>query len=426
MTAPSFTRRVLREVQVYGATTRRSRRNVRLLLVSVIFLGTGLQVFFLLYNLYLLELGFTLTFLGQVAATSSLGMMVGGIPGGMLYSRRGGRVSFTVGILSMALLWSVQLLVRTPLLILAASFFGGIAMAFHFTATFPFLADESSDKDRTYLFSINSIVWTFAEVAGNLIGGMLPAGFLSLLALSTLAEAQRVSMFAGTAFALLALIPVFAIQPGQREPTVVEQPVAPTQRPSRTALRGFIGGAVVVFFVGLTTGATFPFYNVYFSQFHQATTEQVGIILSLSRAASLVGLFILPALSNQMGKVKAGILLSFITVVFFIPLGLPLSLWLAVPIFLVGYSCFIANFILCLNLIMEVVSPRQRGTQGSIRMFTEMFGRAAAGVVAGNLIARSGYGGLFTLGAVFTVGIAVALWAFFRHSPAAAPGSNTA
>ena len=66
---------------------------------------------------------------------------------------------------------------------------------------------------------------------------------------------------------------------------------------------------------------------------------------------------------------------------------------------------------------MEVVSPRMRGTQGSVRVFFNFGGRAMAGVVGGFLIVQTGYGGLFTMAAIASVVAGLVAWLFFRHTP---------
>ena len=420
MTVVSLPARVWHGLTTYGFAVRHFRRNARLYLLSIAFIGPGMSTFGLLYNLYLLELGFNEALVGQVIAARSIGTMLGGFPAGMFYTRWGGRKSFVYATIAMAVTWLGQLMVQTPLMLMIAALVAGAATALLLTAIHPFLADESERQERTYLFSMNSIIWTTSGAVGSIVGGYLPHWLGTILSLETLAVGQRVSMIAGSVFILLGLIPILAMRPGRRESKVDVVEVAPGDNGHQSSRSAFVGGGIVVFFVGLALGTTLPFYNVYFRQFHQAGTEQVGLILAFSRVAGLLTLLILPSLINRYGIVKVNLFFGGATAIFLLLLGLPLPLLLIVPIFLTAFA-FSRSAPFYFTLIMEVVPPRQRGTQGSIRVTVNFMARALAGVVGGYLIVHTGYGGLFTLGAVGTIAAAVAAWAFFRRSPAAAP-----
>ena len=336
----------------------------------------------------------------------------------MLYTRRGGRLSLAVGVILAATMQGVQLLLQTPTTLLLAALFAGIGFSVIPTAAHPFLADESNLQERTYLFSMNAMTWNATEVIGSLIGGLMPGLFGTLLLITHAADLHRTSIFAGAAITLLALIPISMMKPGRRvQPGVEATTVAPSDVVPRTPWRGFIGGGLMVFFLGLTMGATMPFYNVYFSQFHQANAAQVGWLISLSRIAGILSISMLPIVVSRLGKVKTNLLLGIAAAPFLLLLGLPMPLGLTIFPFLLGYALFRANSILFFNLAMEVVSPRMRGTQGSVRVFFNFGGRALAGVLGGFLIVQTGYGGLFTMAAFASVVAGLVAWLFFRHTP---------
>src|SRR5579864_5386487 len=56
---------------------------------AAFFLDLGLYIFFLLYNLYLLDRGFKETFVGLVTSAWAIGSVVGTIPAGILAQRFG-------------------------------------------------------------------------------------------------------------------------------------------------------------------------------------------------------------------------------------------------------------------------------------------------------------------------------------------------
>ena len=51
---------------------------------------------------------------------------------------------------------------------------------------------------------------------------------------------------------------------------------------------------MIIFFLGLATGTSLPFFNVYFSQFHRATTRQIGLAFALARLGGVLALLVIP------------------------------------------------------------------------------------------------------------------------------------
>ena len=66
-------------------------------LLAASLFNVGLSVFFLLYNLYLLDLGFDESFLGILWGTMTVGSICGTMPAGWLASRWGLGAALRVG-----------------------------------------------------------------------------------------------------------------------------------------------------------------------------------------------------------------------------------------------------------------------------------------------------------------------------------------
>ena len=419
MAVRSFQRRIWHEARVYTGAVRRFRPNTQRYLIGLAFLAPGTSLFTLLYNLYLLELGFTAELVGQVAAATAFGIMLGGIPGGMIYSRLGGRSGFLISIVAMAAAQLAQVLVRTPSLLLLAALSSGASQALFFSVMHPFMAEESDDRDRTYLFTVNGIFWSVSGMVGSLVGGVMPPLLISIFTLPSLLVGQRSSMLFGTAFLTLALIPTLMMKTAPRKP----QPVAVTASPQaqRPSWRGFIGASVIIFFFGLATGSSLPFFNVYLRQFHGAATGQIGLVIGLAQLGGGLALLVLPTLVNRLGKVKIHLAFGVIAAPLFILLGSPLILPLAAVSFLMVTALYQANANLYYVTIMEVVRPHERSRMTSVRIFINYMASSLAGLLGGWMIVNQGYGSLFTVAAAMSIAAGTATWLFFRHSPAAKP-----
>ena len=98
---PPLYLRAIQELRDYGTSLKSFKPNARLYLAASMLMAVSMAIQNVLYNLYLIQLGYDEDFVGQAAAAVSLGIALGGIPAGLLYDRLGGKVTFrlaTVGI----------------------------------------------------------------------------------------------------------------------------------------------------------------------------------------------------------------------------------------------------------------------------------------------------------------------------------------
>ncbi len=143
-----------------GFHLREFNRNVRLFFLYGISINAGMALFSLLYNLYLLRLGYQEDFIGQVAGMAPLATGLLALPAGML-SDRFGRKAFLVG--SSLLLTVSQLglcFAGAPGALLAFSFVGGLGSACIWVNHVPFLSDNAHPSRRAEAL----VIWTALQV----------------------------------------------------------------------------------------------------------------------------------------------------------------------------------------------------------------------------------------------------------------------
>jgi len=153
----------------------RFTRNFLVYLAVVIFWSLGLMTFFLVYNLYLLDLGFDEVFIGKVSAAMTLGSLAITLPSGFLLNRYGiNRVlqvcAFATGV-SLVLRSSVHV----PWLLVLFSFVNGAAIGAWMVSIPPFLTQNTRAEFRSRAFSL-----CYATYIGTgALAGVL-SGFLSI------------------------------------------------------------------------------------------------------------------------------------------------------------------------------------------------------------------------------------------------------
>ena len=145
-------------------------------------------IYSLLFNLYLLRLGYDLGFIGLVNAAALLGWAVACLPAGTVGGWLGNRLAMVLG-LGLALVGYLLVpfcelippgLGRSAWL-LVAYLAGNVFIALYDVNSQPFLAQASSPVERDHLFATQAALWPVAAFLGSLAGGVLPGIFGVLL-----------------------------------------------------------------------------------------------------------------------------------------------------------------------------------------------------------------------------------------------------
>src|SRR4030065_1387843 len=164
-----------RNIKDYGNHLGASQPNARLYLVYAIIAGVAMGIFRLLFNFYVLSLGFDEKLLGNLVTASSITALVFALPMGFLADILGRKFSLLLSgahvciTLGMMVIWPVA-----PILY-AMNILSGIAQSLAGVTMSPFLMENSSEHERTYLFSMSAGLQMVSASVGNWIGGYLPS-----------------------------------------------------------------------------------------------------------------------------------------------------------------------------------------------------------------------------------------------------------
>ena len=352
----------------------------------------GLSVFFLLYNLHLLDLGFDESFLGLSASMLHLGSVCGSLPAGWVTARYGVgaalRVTFGAGAAVCALQASTA--DRTALLVLA--YLGGLAAAFRAVTIAPAVSQLTTERTRARGFS-----WFFAMGIGMGVIAGVAGGRLTLFA------SKQTMLWASSAFASLALLPTLWLRfaPGSlagRKKVVF---------PRSPYVRRYLGAAAVW---SLVLGAFPSIYNAYFARRLGAAPHQIGLILSLSQLAQVGAILLAPGAFARTGLGR-GIVLTQVAAAAFLALLAPSwPLAAAAACYAIYMSFQYMNEPAWHTLLMNAVRPEERSGASALN-FLVMFTAQAIGAAAfGRAVARLGYPLPVLSAATMAVVAAAAFW----------------
>jgi MFS family permease len=391
----------------------RLSRNYRIYWASGVFWALGLMVYFLVYNLYLLDLGFDEAFVGQVSAAFTIGNLAITLPTGWLLNRYGMKRV----ILASAFLTGITFLGRvifvSPLLLESLAFANGVSIGAWIVATPPFITESTTPQVRSWAFSL----WYGTSIGMGVLAGLLvglyskhPGVLMHSGALGNLAE-KKALLFGSSSITLTA-IPVLLflteIRPDGRISSFAHTLVQKTKHRVVIQSGKFVRRMMVVLALwGLFIGSFPSFFNVFFyRQFHQSL-EGIGWIFSFSQLCQVAAVLCMPALVSYLGRSRAIPTTQFLS-------AMVLPLLVTVPraagagaLYIIYLSFQVMTEPALENFIMDSVLPEERPFVSSLRYSTHFLVQAIAVWLTGLAIHRVGYPVVLVV--IASVGIAASI-----------------
>lgn len=410
----------------YGSHISAFSPNARLYLWNVIITGAVMGVFRLLFNFYVLSLGYDEALLGNLITTSSLIALIAALPMGYLADTIGRKASLvissallSVSILAMAIWQTEGMFYSMNILSGVAQSLAGVTMA-------PFLMENSNEKERTYLFSFGQGLSMTMASAGSWIGGYLP---------SWIGQAQNVSATSSIAYGNSILIMGIGAGVAVLPLMFVKSPrIAHSQRAIFAPLQYAAKQPALLtklilpmLLTSIGAGLIMPFMNVFFRVVHNQPDPVIGTLFAWGALAMGIGLLIAPPLAERMGKIQLVVISQALSIPFLILLGFSPIFWVGAATYYIRLALMNMSSPVYQTFIMEHVDPSARATVASLTSMAWNFGWAFSPTISGWLQVNYGFGPPF-IGTIILYTVSVVMyWAFFwRGKVAAAPATSAA
>jgi len=420
----------------------RFQRNARLYLVSNALSGVTAGIFLVLYNLYLVSLGYGPAFIGVELFVLTIGAGLAIFPAGICVDRFSGK---SILIWSSVLIGGAgvgQILFRQPLSLLISAFIAGIGLAFILVVNAPFLTRNSAPEERPYLFSFNIVLGLVTTVLGKVIGGGLPIWLRSAsvlmaplppwltawLAQQPVPRSYQLALLLAGIIAGPSFIPLFLMRDDRPSPLAqnagpgihsllqyiksVRTFLHPIQPKALFSSPIFLLTLVQVF-IGLGAGLFIPYTNLYFVQHLKASSWLFGLIDG--GATALTALFTLaaPFLAIRLGRVNSIALTQLASIPLLLTIGLTSYLPLAAALYLFRQPLMDMSMGVLQVFSMEAVPEERRGMANSSYQASFQVAWALTASLGGIIIVQLGYPPIFIGGAICYVLAVVTLWGNF-------------
>jgi MFS family permease len=361
----------------------------------------GFFVFYLLYNLYLLDRGYREDTLGFVAGALTLGSVAGVLPAAGVVRRLGLSRALKISTLGAAAAFALRCVDAGQPALVASAFIGGALSSLWAVCFAPAVAALTSERARPWGFSIINSSGIGVGVLAGLVGGRLPHWILRAHLAPDAVHAKQFTLLASVAFAALAFWPLTRLR-------------LDADGPEET--HGYPGSPFVYRFLtaigvwSLATGAFTPLFNAYFERRFHMPLESIGIIFTFSHAAQVVTILLSPLLLRMLGLVRGVACMQLVTAVTLGSLAAGPSAFAAAALYIAYMSFQYMSDPGTNTLLMNHVEPSQRSGAAALNFLVIFMAQALSASAAGSVVARYGYPPMLVGATLLAVTAAFLFW----------------
>lgn len=267
------------------------------------------------------------------------------------------------------------------------------------------LAENTNDKNRTFIFSLNSILSTFAGAAGALLVSFI--SFKSLFWIGVI-----LSMASA-----LVVIPVREKYRGLRKSE--KRGEMDVSERDKKFIKAF---AFTGLLNGLSMGLVTPYYPIIFHAFFHFTTAQIGYLMSAGGILSGVADVFTPYLTNRIGFLRLITRTRIISATMMLLLPFSPAPYIAGALYLIMTPLRAMSIPAQTALQMTLISEARRATSSGLNQAARLLASALATYSGGALMALGPLAVPFGIAAAFTYTNTGVYYYYFSGIPEANRG----
>ncbi len=408
----SMWRRLRRVGRDYLAELKMISRNARLYLAGIFLVWLNFQVFMLLFNLYLKELGYLESDIGLINSSRAIGMSVMALPAAWVISRIRLKPILLIGCLLLAVFSFAMSTYSSFFIIFSFSVLSGAMLAAIRVAAGPFFMRNSTRKERTLLFSAAFAVHVLAGMAASGGAGEMVTVFEALL--GDIILSYRYTLYVGIAISLLAFVPLAMIKAA--DPSAEENRMDLSMRQLKERGGFYIKITLANFLIGLGAGLVIPFLNLYFQDRFGLTADKIGWLFVCVTGSMFFGAMIGPILTKKFGLVRTVVMTQLVSLPFMLVLSYSYVLPFVVAAFIVRGGLMNLGIPIVSNFALELCRKNEQGLVNAFLMLSWTSSWMVSTLVGGVMIEKYGYTvTINTTIALYVVSTLIYYW-FFRDS----------
>ncbi|WP_230741923.1 MFS transporter [Methanooceanicella nereidis] len=372
-------------IRDYLRVISRFNLNVKLLLFRTFLVSLYTGIYGIIFNLYILELGYPVTFLGLVLALHTFALSTASIPAGILCDRMDRKTLMVVSGLLLVIATLPMYLTTSPYVMIFSPIATGIFISVAAVCVTPMLAENSSKENIVHVYSINATLGWVASIAGCAVGGFVPGLWRQL---SITGNIYQMTLIASVLLLAIGWLLMLVLRNNNAERITSDEPFSLKNiRISRDVSRFVI--TCITF--GIGSGMIVPYFNIYFLNVLKVGVFEIGLASAFAGGFMMFGLIINPYLASRIGKVRSAVVTKVISVPFLILMAITTNFVVA--------SCSYIFYMFFINMAgpattsfqMEQIHPREHGLALGLMSTGTYLAISASTYISGILIENGNY-----------------------------------
>ena len=404
-------------------------KNARLFTIASTAAAVAGSLYSLLFNLYLLAVGYSTGFLGLLVSLSSIASVVFAVPVGRLATVMGHRRLMLVAAAATAVVMLAQVMWPSPAVLIVGTILAAMENTALSVVGGPFMTENSTPEERAHLFTIQGALGMASGVAGNILGGALPVVIAAVTGWRPQdPQALKYAMLGGILVLFVPVLwPLWEIRATTEKETGVYAAPGPAAEDGKKGIGNVLGRAlglvqpVLVFKLALPSlvtslgaGLIVPFFNVFYQNLG-GEPGTIGLIFAAQSVLTALAYLVAPVLAARWGKVHMVSYVQVASVPFLLAMALAPGLWWAAGWGLIRNALMNMANPISSTFSMEILAPQERAAANGVFTIAWSLGWAVASPIAGLLMETVSYRASYWPAAVlYLAGAAINLW-FFGH-----------
>lgn len=348
---------------------------------AAMFVGLGQQVFVVLRNQYLLDLGLAPESVTIVQGAGGAAGIVAGLVGLWALRRFRARTMLLAGVVANALGFAIQVTARDPLPMVLGAAVAGLGIQGLTMTAAPFLTARSSPAERVRLYALHTLA---IQTLPGVVGALLAAAVHHVAgdALGSSLGGYRVALAVGAAAVLVGVVPLVGLAPSDDPRPSGTNALLRLRQPLRAA--ALLAPDVLVFF---GNGLVVPFLQIYFKQRFGLVPSAIGGLYAILMLVGSAGHLLSPRLARRFGTWQVIVGTQVLSLPLFAELLVAGHVPLAATAFVLRQAVMNMSAPLYASLLHSSVVPEDSGPVASYRMLAQSVAWAGASFLAGPLLA---------------------------------------
>jgi MFS family permease len=397
----------------YFNAVRKFTPNARMFLLSTFLSSLCVGISNVIFNLYILKLGYNEKFLGLIIAAMMIATGIFAFPAAQVCDRLGSKKSLVIsGILTSITLYLLYTVTSQELL-LFLSIMSGMFATIPTVISSPFLVENSNANDRIYLFSVNFALFMVATVLGTAFGGYLPQIWETIFGIDSAGvDSYRYTLFVSLILATASVLPLVVIQ--EKKKSCMATPDIKMVI-KKLAASGKVKKLVLIScMIGLGAGLIVPFFNVYFNKILAASPGQIGMIFSIAQASMVIGAIAVPFMVSRIGRVKTISLTYIISIPFLVIMAISTNLYFVGTAYVLRMLFMNMSMPVSNSFSMEIVKEDEMASVSSLTSMGSYISIAISTFIAGIMMSYGSYVLPYFTACLLYSGAAILYFKFFK------------